>query len=154
MRPIFPTTECRTILQERCLNLTLFCRKTPKIAGTWKQYSGRTVVPFFFRWIPANFLCFPAETGWKSLKKIRKISGRAVRPENIKLVPRTNDLSNPNKVTVNGQFLSDDESSNSDDARETTDININPDLPKVILDLYEKRTNTMNEYTHAIWNSP
>jgi hypothetical protein len=29
-----------------------------------------------FRWIPANFLCFPAGTGRKALEKIRKISSR------------------------------------------------------------------------------
>jgi hypothetical protein len=30
----------------------------------------------FFRWIPANFLCFPAGTSRKALEEIRKISGR------------------------------------------------------------------------------
>src|ERR1700737_3053409 len=30
----------------------------------------------FFRWIPGNFLCFPAGTGRKSSEKIRKIFGR------------------------------------------------------------------------------
>jgi hypothetical protein len=29
-----------------------------------------------FRWIPANFLCFPTGTGRKVLEKIRQISGR------------------------------------------------------------------------------
>jgi hypothetical protein len=38
------------------------CRKTPEIAGTWTQYSDRKSSGFF-RWIPVNFLCFPAETG-------------------------------------------------------------------------------------------
>jgi hypothetical protein len=32
--------------------------------------------PEIVRWIPANFLCFPARTGRKALEKIRKISGR------------------------------------------------------------------------------
>ncbi len=44
------------------------CRKAPKIAGTWKQYSGRKFSGFFRR-ISANFLCFPAGTGRKALKK-------------------------------------------------------------------------------------
>ncbi len=30
----------------------------------------------FFRWIPANFLCFPTGIGRKTLEKIRKFSGR------------------------------------------------------------------------------
>ncbi len=30
----------------------------------------------FSRWIPVNFLCFPAGTDWKSSEKIRKFSGR------------------------------------------------------------------------------
>jgi hypothetical protein len=34
------------------------------------------VVRFFFRRIPANFLCFPAGIGRKALEKIRKFSFR------------------------------------------------------------------------------
>jgi hypothetical protein len=56
------------ILQERCGKVTVSCRKTPEIAGTWKQYSGRKLCGFF-RWIPANFLCFLKGTGRKSSEK-------------------------------------------------------------------------------------
>jgi hypothetical protein len=40
-------TESRGILQERCGKVTESCRKTPEIAGTWKQYSGRKLSGFF-----------------------------------------------------------------------------------------------------------
>jgi hypothetical protein len=53
------------------------CRKTPKIAGTWKQYSERKFSGFF-RWMPDNFLYLSAGTDRKSPEKIRKISGRNI----------------------------------------------------------------------------
>ena len=74
-RTMVPASGSRRILQERCWKLTGSCRKTPEMAGRWKQYSGRKL-PGFFRWIPAKFLCFPAGTHRKSSEKIRKISYR------------------------------------------------------------------------------
>jgi hypothetical protein len=68
-------TESCTILQERCGKVIVSFRKAPEIAGTWKRYSDRKFFGFF-RWIPANFLCFLASTGRKALEKIRKIFGR------------------------------------------------------------------------------
>jgi hypothetical protein len=38
---MIPATGSLVILQERCGKVTGSCRKTPEIAGTWKQYSGR-----------------------------------------------------------------------------------------------------------------
>jgi hypothetical protein len=35
------------ILQERCVKVTVFFRKAPEIAGTWKQYSDRKFFGFF-----------------------------------------------------------------------------------------------------------
>jgi hypothetical protein len=35
------------VLQERCRKVTVSCRKIPKIAGTWKQYSGWKSPGFF-----------------------------------------------------------------------------------------------------------
>ncbi|CAF1182576.1 unnamed protein product [Rotaria sordida] len=69
---------------------------------------------------------------------------------NTKLVPRTNDLLNPNTVAVTGQYLNDNESSNSDNVREIVHNNMDPDLPKFILDLYEEKDNTMKEYNVKI----
>ena len=40
-RTMIPAPGSRRILQERCWKLTGSCRKTPKMAGKWKQYSGR-----------------------------------------------------------------------------------------------------------------
>jgi hypothetical protein len=37
---MIPATRSRGILQERCGKVTGSCRKTPEIAGKWKQYSG------------------------------------------------------------------------------------------------------------------
>jgi hypothetical protein len=50
---MIPATGSREILQERCGKVTGSFRKTPEIAGTWKQYSDR-----------------------KSSEKIRKFPGR------------------------------------------------------------------------------
>jgi hypothetical protein len=44
---MIPATGSRVILQERRGKLTGSCRKTPKIAGTWKQYSDRKSSGFF-----------------------------------------------------------------------------------------------------------
>ena len=72
---MIPAPGSRRILQERCWKLTGSCRKTPEMAGRWKQYSGRKLTGFF-RWIPAKFLCFPAGINRKSLEKILKIPYR------------------------------------------------------------------------------
>jgi hypothetical protein len=50
------------------------CRKVLEIAGTGSSVPTGNLLDFF-RWIPVNFLCFPAGTGQKSSEKIRKISG-------------------------------------------------------------------------------
>ncbi len=57
-------------------------RKSPDPAGKHRKSleHGSSIptgnCPDFFRWIPVNFLCFPAGTGRKSSEKIRKFSGR------------------------------------------------------------------------------
>ncbi len=56
--------------------------KSPYLSGKHRrslEYESRTPSVSwsdFSRWIPTNFLCFPAGTGLKALEKIRKISGR------------------------------------------------------------------------------
>jgi hypothetical protein len=44
---MIPDTGSHGILQERCGKVTRSCRKTPKIAGIWKQYSDRKLPGFF-----------------------------------------------------------------------------------------------------------
>jgi hypothetical protein len=57
-------------------------RKSPDPAGKHRKSleHGSSIptgnCPDFFRWIPVNFLRFPAGTGRKSSEKIRKFSGR------------------------------------------------------------------------------
>ncbi len=62
------------ILQERSGNVAGSCRKAPEIARSGSSIPTGNLLDFF-RWIPVNFLCFPAGTGRKSSEKIRKISG-------------------------------------------------------------------------------
>jgi hypothetical protein len=40
-------TGSRGIVQKRCGKITRACRKTPEIAGTWKQYSDWKLFGFF-----------------------------------------------------------------------------------------------------------
>jgi actin-related protein len=66
---MIPATGSRGIMQER----------SGKVTGNrWNMESSIPIgiCPDFFRWIPVNFLCFPAGTGRKSSKKIQKISDR------------------------------------------------------------------------------
>jgi hypothetical protein len=44
---MIPATGSRVILQERRGKVTGSSRKTPEIAGTWKQYSDRKLSGFF-----------------------------------------------------------------------------------------------------------
>ncbi len=67
-------TGSRMILQERSGNVAGSCRKALEIAGSGSSIPTGNLLDFF-RWIPVNFLCFPAGTGRKSSEKIRKISG-------------------------------------------------------------------------------
>ncbi len=67
-------TGSRRILQERSGNVAGSCTKAPEIAGSGSSIPTGNLLDFF-RWIPVNFLCFPAGTGRKSSEKIRKFSG-------------------------------------------------------------------------------
>ncbi len=67
-------TGSRRILQERSGKVTGSCRKAREIAGSGSGIPTGNLLGFF-RWIPANFLCFPAGTSRKSSEKIRKFSG-------------------------------------------------------------------------------
>ncbi len=50
------------------------CRKTPEIAETCKQYSSRKLSRFF-RWIPANFLCFRSGTSRNTASMFQRFPG-------------------------------------------------------------------------------
>ncbi len=67
-------TGSRRILQERSGKVTGSCRKAPEIAGSGSSIPTGNFLDFF-RWIPVNFMCFPAGTGRKSSEKIRKFFG-------------------------------------------------------------------------------
>jgi hypothetical protein len=67
-------TGSRRILHERSGNVAGSCRKAPEIAGSGSSIPTGNLLDFF-RWIPVDFLCFPAGTGRKSSEKIRKFSG-------------------------------------------------------------------------------
>ncbi len=97
-RSMILATGSRRILQERCGKITVSYRKAPKIAGTWKQYSGRKIFGFFpvdsyqllvlsgrnrpeiIEKNPKNFTpeyCFHKITG---ITRNRPFPGRTVRP--------------------------------------------------------------------------
>jgi len=58
------------IMQERCGKVTVSCRKTQEIAGTWKQYSARKLSRFF----PVDSCQLPLLSGSKQLEIIDKNS--------------------------------------------------------------------------------
>ncbi len=61
--------------------------------------------PDFFRWIPANFLCFPTGIGWKALKK----NPKNLRPEYCfhKITGTTRNRPFPGRTVRPGVFVSD-----------------------------------------------
>ncbi len=66
----------RRILQEICGKVTGSCRKTPEIAGTWKQYSDRKLSEFF----PVDSCQIPVLSGRNRPEIIRK-NPKIFRPE-------------------------------------------------------------------------
>jgi hypothetical protein len=64
---MIPATGSRGILQERCGKVTGSFRKTPEIAGTWKQYSDWKLAGFF----PVDSCAFGQEQAGKNPKIFR-----------------------------------------------------------------------------------
>jgi hypothetical protein len=67
---------------ERCGKVTGSCRKTPEIAGTWKQYSDRKLSGFF----PVGFCQIPVLSGRNrpGITRNRQFPDRVVRPGYIR----------------------------------------------------------------------
>jgi hypothetical protein len=75
IKPSDPTskitaTGSRRILQQRSEKVTASCRKAPEMEAVFRP----EICWIFFRWIPVNFLCFPAGNGRKLSEKIWKFS--------------------------------------------------------------------------------
>jgi hypothetical protein len=73
---MIPATRSREILKERCGKVTGSCRKTPEIAGTWKQYSDPELSGFF----PVDSCQLPMLSG-KNRPKITRKNPKNFRPE-------------------------------------------------------------------------
>jgi hypothetical protein len=80
---MIPAIGSREILQERCGKVTGSFRKTPEIAGTWKQYSEQKLSEFFSRGFLSTSCpfrpeyCFHKMTG---ITRNRPFPGGTVRP--------------------------------------------------------------------------
>ncbi len=83
LRSMIPATGSRKILQKRFGKVTGSCKKTPEVAGTWKQYSGRKLSGFF----PVDSCQLPVLSGRNQPKISEKNPAGILLPQNHRNYP-------------------------------------------------------------------
>jgi hypothetical protein len=101
-RSMISATGSRGILQERCEKVTGSFRKTPEIAGTWKQYSDRKLSGLF----PVDSCQLPV-LSWRNRPEIIGKNPKIFRPEYRfhKITGVTRNRQFPDRVVRPGQWI-------------------------------------------------